>query len=116
MEETFARLNTLGPLFVMVILFYFFLYRPHKKQQTRHNDMISRLKKGTHVVTIGGIYGDVVEVKERSVIIRIAPKVEIEVATAAISGDFTVPGDGPEASAPAETAENKETSQEDAAK
>ena len=91
--ETIATLGTYGPLIVMVALFYFLLYRPHKKQETIRKDMINRLKKGTHVMTIGGIYGDVVSIDKKTVRIKIAENVEVEVANAAISGDFALPNE-----------------------
>ena len=91
--ETIATLGTYGPLIVMVALFYFLLYRPHKKEQTRRKDMINRLQKGTHVMTIGGIYGDVTSIGEKTIRMKIAEHVEIEVAKAAISGDFVMPGE-----------------------
>ena len=69
----------------MVALFYFLLYRPHKKEQTRRKDMINRLQKGTHVMTIGGIYGDVTSIGEKTIRMKIAEHVEIEVAKAAIA-------------------------------
>ena len=48
-------LGTLGPIVVMVAIFYFLLYRPQKKQQSRRRAMLDSLKKGDQVITIGGI-------------------------------------------------------------
>ena len=52
-------LGTLGPIVVMVAIFYFLLYRPQKKQQSRRRAMLDSLKKGDQVITIGGIYGTI---------------------------------------------------------
>ena len=65
-ENTFATLYSYAPILLMVLLFYLLLYRPQKKQQKKQMDMLSRLKKGTKVVTRGGIMGVVDSVKENS--------------------------------------------------
>ena len=48
--------------------------------------MIKNLKKGDEVLTIGGIYGQIAQVKENRINLKIADKVIIEVAKSAISG------------------------------
>lgn len=84
-SDTIAMLSTYGPLVVMVLIFYFLLYRPHKKEQARRQDMLDSLKKGSKVMTIGGIYGDISEIKEKTIKLKIAANVEIEVARSAIN-------------------------------
>ena len=59
-------LGTLGPIVVMVAIFYFLLYRPQKKQQSRRRAMLDSLKKGDQVITIGGIYGTIEEIGDKS--------------------------------------------------
>jgi preprotein translocase subunit YajC len=48
--------------------------------------MIEALKKGDHVITTGGLFGDVVDVHEDRVIVRVAENVKVEVAKSAVSG------------------------------
>lgn len=66
-------------------VFYFFILRPQKKQQKQRADLISSIKAKDKVVTIGGLYGTVNEVKDKSVILQIAKDVEVEILKTAIA-------------------------------
>jgi preprotein translocase subunit YajC len=77
-----------GFLFVLLAMFvfvYLLLIRPQRQQQRRQTEMINALKPGDEVVTVGGIYGDVVDVQPDRVSLEIAEDVEIEVAKKAIA-------------------------------
>jgi len=50
------------PFLLIGVLFYFMLIRPQRKEQSRRQDMLSNVKKNDRVVTIGGIYGVVMNV------------------------------------------------------
>jgi preprotein translocase subunit YajC len=52
------------PVLLIGILFYFMLIRPERKKSAEQADMLKTLKKNDHVVTIGGIFGTVVNVNE----------------------------------------------------
>jgi preprotein translocase subunit YajC len=54
------------PILVIGILFYFMLIRPERKKSADAADMLKQLKKNDRVVTVGGIYGTVVNVSEGS--------------------------------------------------
>lgn len=69
----------------MFAVMYFLLIRPQKQKQRQMQDMLNRLAPGDEVITIGGIYGDVVEVHDDKVVVEIAEDVHIEVARRAIS-------------------------------
>lgn len=69
---------------LMIGVFYFLMIRPQQQRTKRHDEMLSALKPGDEIVTIGGIYGRVVSIGER-VRIRIADGAELEVAKAAVS-------------------------------
>lgn len=84
-SEQMSMLGTYAPIVLMVAIFYFLLYRPQKKQQKRRKEMLDGLQKGNRVVTIGGIYGQIVDIKEDVVKLKIADHVEIEVSRAAIN-------------------------------
>lgn len=73
------------PLILMAVVFYFILWRPQKKEQKKRGDFLSSLKKGDKIVTIGGLYGVIVRLGEKSAVIQIAEKLEVEVARTAIS-------------------------------
>lgn len=66
------------PFLLIILLFYFLIILPQQKKDKEHKKMIEGLGKGDRVVTIGGICGDVYQVKEKSIILEIAPKVRVE--------------------------------------
>ena len=82
-------LGTLGPIVVMVAIFYFLLYRPQKKQQNRRRAMLDNLKKGDQVITIGGIYGTIEELGDKSLKLKIANGVVIEVVRSSVNANVT---------------------------
>ena len=77
-------LTQLWPLLFMIVLFYFILYRPQKKQQKRRQEMFESLKKNTRIVTIGGIIGTITDIKEDYIRLRVADKVEIKMTKGAV--------------------------------
>jgi preprotein translocase subunit YajC len=72
-------------LVAMFAIMYFLLIRPQRAKQRAAQDMLSHLAPGDEIVTIGGIYGDVVEVYEDKVVLEIAEDVHIEVARKAVA-------------------------------
>jgi preprotein translocase subunit YajC len=64
----------------MLVVFWFLLIRPQTKRQKEHQEMVASLKKGDKVVTNGGIYGSVVGVSDKVVVLRVADNVKLEVA------------------------------------
>lgn len=81
-------LNSLGwiiPYAVVIGAFYFFLIRPQKKKEKATQDMRNSVTEGTEVVTIGGIYGKVVNAKEDVLTVEVgADKVKLRIARWAI--------------------------------
>jgi preprotein translocase subunit YajC len=76
-------------LALMFAVMYFFMIRPQKKQQKELQNFRDSLKKGDKVVTIGGIYGTVVEIKDASVLIEVDNSVKIRVSKQALVKDFS---------------------------
>lgn len=74
----------LTPFLLIGVLFYFMIIRPQQKQQKERKAMLDALKKGDHVITMGGIYGELVALKEDYVTLKIADKVEIKVSRGGI--------------------------------
>lgn len=66
------------PLVLIFIIFYFMLIRPQKRKEKEHNKMLGGLAKNDEVVTTGGIHGTVVNVKDKSIILRIDENVKVE--------------------------------------
>ena len=73
------------PLLIMVVIFYFLLYRPQKKQQKQRQVLLNSLKKGQKVLTVGGIYGEIVSLTEDTLVLQVSEKVEMKVARTAIA-------------------------------
>ena len=78
-------------LALIFVVMWFFMIRPQKKQQKELENFRNGLKNGDKVVTIGGIYGVVCEVKEDSVIISVDKDVKIRVSKQALVKDFSDP-------------------------
>lgn len=72
------------PLIFIFIIMYFVMIRPQKKRQMEQQRLISSVKTGDRVVTNSGIHGLVANVKETTVILKVADNVKIEMEKAAI--------------------------------
>jgi len=73
------------PLILMAVVFYFILWRPQKKEQKKRSEFLAGLKKGDKIVTIGGLYGVIIRLNDKSATIQIAEKIEVEIARTAVS-------------------------------
>ena len=82
-------LMQLLPFLLIIVVFYFFMIRPQVKRQKELRKYRENLKKGDKVVTTGGIYGKVIEVKDSHVVIEIADNVNIKVDKAGIIMDMS---------------------------
>ncbi len=63
----------------LFVIFYFFMIRPQQKRQKEIRKFRESLDRGSKVVTAGGIYGTIKEVKETYFIVEIAPSTSIRV-------------------------------------
>ncbi len=78
---------SLLPLFLILIVFYFFFIRPQTKKNKDQKKFREELKKGDKVVTIGGLHGKIVEMKETTVILEIGSQIKATVEKSAIVMD-----------------------------
>ena len=83
MEKQIAQIL---PLILLFAVFYFFLIRPQQQADKKRRAMIAALKKGDRVVTAGGIYGTIAEIYEDRLRVRIAEKVEVDMAKNGVVG------------------------------
>ncbi len=83
--QTSALGSMLIPFICIGVIFYFLIIRPQTKRQKEQEKLIKSLKTGDKVVTSGGIHGLIANVKETTVIIKIADSVKIEVDKSAVS-------------------------------
>ncbi len=67
------------PLLFIFVIFWFFLIRPQQKRLKTHHEMIQALKKGDKVITGGGFFGTIIDVKEDSLKVEIADGVRVKV-------------------------------------
>jgi preprotein translocase subunit YajC len=82
-------LMTFMPLLIIIVIFYFFMIRPQVKRQKELRTFRDSLTKGDKVVTTGGIYGKIVEVKDNIVMMQIDNEVTIKVDKAAVIKDMS---------------------------
>ncbi len=74
------------PLILIMVIFYFLLIRPQQKRVKEHRNVIEALKKGDKVITGGGFYGTVTDVKEDFMKVEIADGVRVKVKRDTIVG------------------------------
>lgn len=65
-------------LVIMVVLFYFLLIRPQQKQRKEQMERINNMTTGDKIVTTAGIHGIIHNIKEKTVIIKVAEGTMIE--------------------------------------
>lgn len=71
---------TIVPFILIFAIMYFLVIRPQQKKAKDHRELLGKLKKNDEVMTSGGIYGKVIDLKETVVTIEVAPNVRIRVA------------------------------------
>lgn len=76
---------TIGWLVFMVAIFYFVMIRPQRRREKERKAMIAAVKSGERVLLTSGIFGEVCNVKEKTLIVRISEKTKIEVLKSAVS-------------------------------
>jgi preprotein translocase subunit YajC len=69
---------SLVPLILIFVIFYFMLIRPQKQKEKEHLKMLGNLNKNDEVVTSSGIHGTVVNVKEKTIVLRVDENVKLE--------------------------------------
>ena len=79
-------LGGLMPFLLIFGVFYFLIILPQRKRQKALADMVAALKPGDKVITSGGIYATVKQVKEKSLLVMSADKSILEVSRSAVAG------------------------------
>jgi preprotein translocase subunit YajC len=78
-------LTSFLPFVFMIVIFYFLLIRPQQKRQKALQNLLTSLKTGDRVVTSSGIHGLIANVKDNTVILKVADNVKIEFDKSAIT-------------------------------
>lgn len=76
-------------LILIIVVMWFFMIRPQRKQQKELQKFRDGLSKGDKVVTIGGIYGTVVEIKDKTLLLEVDNNVKIKVDKNSVVKDFS---------------------------
>lgn len=79
-------------LVVLAVAFYFLLIRPQRTRSKKTKDLMSSLSRGDEIVTIGGFYGRIKDVREDNIIITIAGGVDVKISKSAIARVVTSQG------------------------
>lgn len=77
-----------GSIIYLVLLFavfYFMLIRPQQQRTKKHQALMNDLKENDPVVTIGGLHGTITKIKEKTVILKFAENVKVEVLKSAVA-------------------------------
>ena len=65
-------------------IFYFMLIRPQRKRQAKMTELISALKRGDHVITAGGIHGEIDSIGETAIVIVLEDGAKLKVAKSSV--------------------------------
>ncbi|HHY37705.1 MAG TPA: preprotein translocase subunit YajC [Clostridia bacterium] len=84
MPQGAAGASSLIWIILLFAIMYFLMIRPQQQQQKRRREMLSKLKKGDRIVTVGGIHATITDVREDELTIRIADKVEVELSKSGV--------------------------------
>jgi len=74
----------LAPLIIIAVLFYVLFIMPQRKEQKNREAMIQALKPGDKVITSGGLHGTVTDLKEETLILKIADSTKVELSKFAV--------------------------------
>jgi preprotein translocase subunit YajC len=85
-QGNWTFLIMMGLIFVVM---YFFMIRPQQKKQKELAKFRSSLAKGDKVVTVGGIYGVVSEVKEQYILVEVDSNIKLRIDKSAIVKDIS---------------------------
>jgi len=80
-----GMMSLMFPLVIFVAIFYFFIIRPQKRQKKQQDTLISGIGKGDQVITIGGFFGVVQEVRNDCFIIEISKDIRVKILKSAVS-------------------------------
>ncbi|MFN8206665.1 MAG: preprotein translocase subunit YajC [Bacteroidales bacterium] len=79
--------SSLIMMLLIIVVFYFFMIRPQMKRQKELKNFREGLKKGDNVITSGGIYGKISEVREQIILLEVDKTVQIKVDKSAVMKD-----------------------------
>ena len=84
-----SMLGMFLPLVLIIVVFYFFMIRPQMKRQKETQKFRDALQRGDKVVTSGGIYGRIDEIKDKIIYLEVAPNIKLKVDKSVVLKDMT---------------------------
>jgi len=84
-----GSLNMLLMMGLMIVVFYFFMIRPQMKRQKEMTKFRAALQKGDKIVTTGGIYGKIDEIKDNIIVLEVAANVKLKVDKSVVLKDMS---------------------------
>ena len=83
------QLQSIAPILFLVLIFaamYFLMIKPQRKRQKQQQELVQELRRGEKVVTTGGIYGQIENISQDTVVLRIESGATMKVARASVIG------------------------------
>jgi preprotein translocase subunit YajC len=90
-----GMLSTIVMFALIILIFYFMILRPQQKRQKERETLLSSMKKGDKVITVGGTHGTIVGMEDKTVLLQIADNVKVKYEKSSIS-TITRSADGEE--------------------
>jgi len=88
-QQQQSMLGMFLPLLLIIVVFYFFMIRPQMKRQKETQKFRDALQKGDKVVTNGGIYGRIDEIKDQIIMLEVAPNIKLKVDKSVVLKDMS---------------------------
>ena len=88
-QQQQSMLGMFLPLILIIVVFYFFMIRPQMKRQKEMQKFRDALQKGDKVVTTGGIYGRIDEIKDQYIYLEVAPNIKLKVDKSVVLKDMS---------------------------
>ena len=112
-----SNLSFIIMMVALIAVFYFFMIRPENKRKKEAEAMRNALKVGDNITTIGGIIGDIVSIKDNSIVIETTTdRVRVEFAKFAVSTNNTAEKEAAKQKAAALAARKEQKEKEKKAK
>lgn len=88
-QQQQSMLGMFLPLVLIIVVFYFFMIRPQMKRQKETQKFRDALQRGDKVVTSGGIYGRIDEIKDNIIYLEVAPNIKLKIDKSVVLKDMT---------------------------
>jgi len=80
-----SAVGAILPFILIAIIFYFLIIRPQQKRMKEHQTLVASVKTGDEIVTNSGIHGIVTNVKDATLMVKVADNVKIEFDKSAVA-------------------------------